>query len=239
MYKPKWSYGITTIPERFDSHFLKTFHSLRTSGFDQPHLFIDNCNYAQEFMYHNLGVEMSRRYPRVKTFANWIISLQELYSRAPLADRFALFQDDFITGLNLHEYLDSCEYPAKGYWNLYTFPSNQEILPKNRNGWFPSNQLGRGAVALVFNRETVVNVLSSQDIAAHQQGLKGYKRVDGAVIDALKKIGWKEYVHNPSLIQHTGIQSSMGSMKQPLSPSFPGEDFDFTCLNRATENSAT
>jgi len=45
-------------------------------------------------------------------------------------------------------------------------------------------------------------------------------------VTALKKVGWKEYVHNPSLIQHTGKISIIGNGNHPLAPSFKGEEFD-------------
>jgi hypothetical protein len=57
-------------------------------------------------------------------------------------------------------------------------------------------------------------------------GKRGYRFIDGGVVDSFKEFGGKEYVHNPSLVQHTGSISSYGNDGQKLSPSFRGETFD-------------
>ena len=53
--------------------------------------------------------------------------------------------------------------------------------------------------------------------------------MDGAIVDAFRKASWKEYTHNPSLVQHTGKRSSIRDRVVPDSwqaISFKGEQFD-------------
>ena len=226
-----WAYGLTTVPERRDNLFLRTLTSLAKAGFDQPRLFIDGCKCPTQ--YEKYGLEVTTHYPNLRTAGNWVLSLYELYIRNPEADRFAIFQDDFVTGLNLRQYLDCCEYPEQGYWNLYTFPANQKLCPEGKTyqGWYPADQYGKGAVALVFNRETVCTLLSQRMLVNRPQDVnRGHKAIDGGIVDALSPLGFVEYVHNPSLVQHTGLVSSMSNKRHPTAETFPGENFDFMDL---------
>lgn len=227
----KWAYGVTTVPSRLKDLLPQTLASLKAGGFLKPRLFVDGVEDVTE--YKKFGLEITNHNPPIKTFGNWVLTLWELYLREPLADRYAIFQDDFVTYKNLRQYLEKCVYTRKTYWNLYTFPVNQKLAPKGgKTGWFEANQLGKGAVALVFDRETVTTLLGQDHMLRRPQGSgpRKYRAVDGAVVTALRKAGWKEHTHNPSLVQHTGVHSSMGNRKQQLSESFRGEDFDATEL---------
>lgn len=224
-----WAYGITTVLERREDLFLQTLASLKEAGFDQPRLFVDGVEDASA--YQDLGLEVTTRYPTIRTHGNWILSFYELYIRNPNADRYAIFQDDFVTYKGLREYLEHCEYPEKGYLNCYTFPRNQHRAPKNQTGWYLSDQLGKGAVALIFSHEAMQVLLLAYHMWSRPQNAKrGWRAVDGGIVDSFKKAGWREYVHNPSLVQHTGIKSSMGNRKHSLATSFKGEDFDVRSL---------
>lgn len=227
----KWSYGITTVMKRKCDLLPRTLDSLRAAGFDKPRLFVDGLYDPDE--YADFELPVTCRHPLVRTVANWLLSAGELYLRDPWADRYAVFQDDFICCRGLRSYLDRCGYPDKGYLNLYTFPSNQSLAPTGRIGWYESNQLGRGAVALVFNNEAMRMLLShTHMIEKPRDAARGWRSLDGAIIESMRASGWKEYVHNPSLIQHTGLLSSMGNRQHPLAVSFPGESYnaeDFLC----------
>jgi glycosyltransferase involved in cell wall biosynthesis len=196
--------------------------SLADAGFDKPRLFIDHCREEQvpESLRH---LDVTCRFPRLKTHGNWVLSAYELFIRNPQAERFAIFQDDFVTYKNLRQYLEVCKYPRTGYWNLYTFPENVKRI----NGWYTSNQKGRGAVALVFDNEALRTCLTHQHMIDRPLNRRrGWKAVDGGIVSAMNKAGWKEYCHNPSLVQHTGMKSSMGNGKHALANSFLGPDFD-------------
>ena len=221
----KWAYGITTVPERLETVFPQTLESLRLAGFDQPRLFVDGENDCGKYV--KFGLETTLRYPRVKTAANWVLSIVELYLREPSADRYAIFQDDFVTYRNLRQYLDTRGYPdEKGYCNLYTFPQNQQLATAGHKGWFESNQKGKGAVALVFSNEALIALLHQTHLIERPKSVRGDRAIDGGIVSAMKKAGYREYVHSPSLVQHTGLVSSMGNPKHPLAPAFEGEGFD-------------
>ncbi len=237
----KWAYGVTTVPERVKSHLPRTLASLAAGGFDKPRLFVDGCSSMLLMEYaNNFRLEVTPRIgERIRTAGNWVLSMYELYYREPTADRFVIFQDDMVTCKNLRSYLERAPYPDTSYLNLYTFPSNQSICPKDETGrdkvgWFKSNQYGRGAVALVFSREALVVLLSSPHLAARPQDCtRGHKAIDGGILESMKKAGWIEYVHNPSLVQHTGEVSTTGNRPHKLAESFPGEEADALDLLRS------
>ncbi len=220
----KWAYGITTVPSRLGELFPQTLESLEQAGFSSPWLFVDGAKDASA--YDQFGLDVTTHYPNMKTLGNWMLSLWELYIRTPDADYYAMFQDDFITYRNLKQYLESCEYPKKGYWNLYTFPKNQKLCPKNFTGWYRTKQKGWGAVALVFSSEAMTTLLGHHWMVQKPKEKRRKNRaVDFVVATIMQRAGWKEYVHNPSLVQHTGIKSSMKNGDQPLATSFRGEEF--------------
>lgn len=229
----KWAYGLTTVPQRRQDLLVQTLSSLSKAGFPEPRLFIDGVdNATAHHLYGYFNLPMVCRYPTIRAYGNWILGLAELYIREPTADRYAMFQDDFVTYHNLRQYLEVTPYPDHGYLNLYTFISNQSICPKdssgrNKVGWYLSNQFGRGAVALVFDRPTVLTLLTHQHMVDRPMNAhRGHKSIDGGVVTALTKAGWYEYVHNPSLVQHVGLLSTMGHLPHKKSTSFLGEEFD-------------
>jgi hypothetical protein len=141
-----WASGVTTVPERFQTTLPRTLLSLKNAGFPEPRLFIDGYDRDP-----GLQLPTTVRHDRIRVVGNWMLALWELYIRDPSATRYAIFQDDLIAYRNLRLYLERLRYPDQGYCNLYTFPENQR-LSAGRTGWYPSNQLGRGAVALVFDK---------------------------------------------------------------------------------------
>lgn len=235
-----WAYGLTTVPERRTDLLPRTLRSLRNGGFPRPRLFIDNCDYllAKEYS-QRFAVEVTNHWPVIRTLGNWLLGLGELYLRDPSADRYAMFQDDFVCYRNLRQYLEGCKYPAQGYWNCLTFPSN-ESFAQGRRGWYESRplnsgpegwQTGRGAVALVFSNEGVRTLLSHTHVVDRPRDVhNGWRKIDGAIVTAFNKAGWREFVHYPSLVQHTGVHSSMGNKPHPVSQTFIGEHFDALSL---------
>ena len=231
MTAPRWAYGVTTVPMRLTTTLPDTLLSLKAAGFDRPRLFVDGATHADvgSFMERYGEDNVTVRFPRIRAYGNWILALAELYIRNPECARYAIFQDDFVTYPCLRTYLDACPYPDRGYWNLYTFPSNQKLCPKGGDGkdwigWYKSNQFGRGAVALVFNQEAVQILLSHQHMVMRAADVnRGWHIIDGAVVDTMRQSSWTEYVHNPSLTQHTGHVSAIGHKPQKQAPSFQGE----------------
>jgi len=107
---------------------------------------------------------------------------------------------------------------------LFTFPENSS----DYKGWVQTkNQLGWGAVGLVFDAEALRTLFASKHMSNRVTDVKrGHKSIDGAVVTALGKGGYREYVHNPSLTYHTGVLSAIGNDPQPQAVDFKGQEFD-------------
>jgi len=244
----RWAYGVTTVPSRKDDLLPKTLASLKEAGFAKPRLFVDGAKNAEAGWWEDkFNLEVTARYPRVLVHGNWVLSLYELYLRDPKAERYAILQDDIVCVRNLRGYLERTEYPDgpvnkdcdPGYWNLYASPSQQ--VPGRKDGFHLSSQNGKGALALVFSRQAVITLLSSPHMAARPcDAQRGWRIVDGGIIDSFRKEGWKEYVHSPSLVRHTGKVSTFDKRPGAVDAgeggfrwadvydmtTFPGEEYD-------------
>lgn len=231
--KLKWAYGVTTVPERRGYIFEGTLLCLKDAGFVAPRFFVDGAASDEEVAYYqNRGFDCTIRCPRIYAYGNWLLALMELFIRNPNAERYAIFQDDILVVKNLRQYLNRCEFPKKGYWNLYTVPKNEALVPNTLySGWYESDQKGKGALGLVFNREGLLNLLEQKDIIERPLDChRGKCGIDGAVVTVFEKLGWKEYVHIPSLVQHASDISTMQSRSWEVSTSFPGYEFDALTL---------
>ena len=222
--RERWSYGVTTVPARIDDGLLKrTIDSLALAGFASPRIFIDGLMPKSDPKWLDEYIVVERG-ENLRTFGNWVMTAWEIYIRNPLADFFAIFQDDFVAVRNLRQYIEASKFPAKGYLNLYTFPQNEQ--PK-KGFYQTANQKGLGAVALIFSNEGLRTCLGSGHMINRPQNKnRGWRAVDGGIVTGMNKEGWKEFVHNPSLVQHTGDKSSMGNRAHEKASTFPGEDFD-------------
>jgi hypothetical protein len=214
--------------------------SLKAAGWSDARLFVDGCTNTDAASYEReFGLEVTARHPLIRTFGNWTLALGEIFLRNPKADRFLVVQDDAIFVKNLRRYLECCHYPSKSFLNCYLFPENQRLAPRIGQtarfyeGWYKSNQKGRGAVALVFSNEAVRALFSNSHMADRPlDDRRGHRNVDGGIVTGLKKAGYSEYVHSPALCQHIGQVSSMGSRPHPTAENFPGADYDAMDLLR-------
>ena len=230
-----WQYGVTTCPERFNTLLPATLTSLEQAGFDKPRLFIDGEPPTIPPSY----LEFTVRLPRIRAYGNWLLALWELYFRDVEADRFALFQDDIRCCQNLCEYLERCEYPEQGYLNLCTYPGNVDMAPEGLNGWYKSNQKGRGAQALVFSREAVTTLLGSPVLAKKLvEPHTRHRSIDGKISIAMRLSKWKEYVHMPSLVDHVGRDSVIGNHRQPQIETFLAKFNPLELLDKEKQCSA-
>lgn len=220
-----WAYGITTVPERVDTLLKTTLESLTKAGFDKPILFVDGLTAEYSPPLNVGGVVIF--HPKVGHIPNWQLCLLHLYSTQPNADRYAIFEDDLLATKNLRQYLDHTPYPERGYWNLLTHPENL-LLTNGDEGWHLSNQRGRGAVGLVFNREIARAILSSHIFL--DRSACGSVAADGMVMDSVHILGYREHIHFPTLLQHVGgNQSTMGHQYGEM-PAWRGEEFDLTLI---------
>jgi hypothetical protein len=232
----KWACGITSIPTRQHSLFEQTAKSLYAAGFDSTRLFIDDAQPDER----DCGQQITTRWPKIGPLGNWVLGLWELYLRNPEADRYAMFQDDLLICKNTRQYLERIAFPDRGYWNLFTTHHNQELATEER-GFYLSNQMGRGALALVFSRDCLLTLFRQKYFLTQPQRMN--RNIDGMVSEALRAVDYKEYVHNPSLVYHTGEVSTMehlfpDSYIQPNAISFPGESFDAMECLKCTAKSA-
>jgi hypothetical protein len=247
-----WSYGVTTVPERFHDTLPRTLASLRSAGFDQPRLFIDGAGPQTAQWYEDqYSLPVSARYPRLGLAANWMLSAAELYLRNPQATHYALFQDDLIACQNIRAYLEAIPYPPNAYLNLFTFLDNERLLPQAPQGWFEAAELhtaraqrfhgrqqqaGRGALALVFSRDALTTLFMQPHLVTRpQSGADGAIKIDGGIVEAMNRAGYREYIHNPSLVAHTGHRSTKENVCwHKNAQTFPGENFDaLTLLTRS------
>ena len=231
----EWAYGVTTVDSRKDSLLPQTLASLKAGGFGEPVLFVDGANggYEGNVVY---------RYPRIGAWGNWFLGICELCIRNPRADYYAMFQDDIITYPNLRQYIERSNPPKDGYLNLFSSPGNESVRPK-QIGWFPARKLegtnsvayesglagqgGKGALGLAFSREALLAFLSHPHCLTKPFEVRfPTMRIDGCVVTAMNKAGWKEYVHNPSLVQHCGDVSTLRGLVHKQSTTFRGESFD-------------
>lgn len=239
---PVWAYGVTTLnpqgltdrqkiplDDRSQSTLPLALESLKGAGFPSPLLFVDNEREGSRW-FDRFGLTVVTRYPRIGAFGNWVLGFAELMIRSPYADYYAMFQDDMVTSKNLREYLEATVYPERGYLNLYTFPKNQ-MLSFGRTGFYKSDQNGKGAVALVFDRESALALITEPRFARRPEDrLRGHKFIDGGIVEAMRRDGFTEYCHNPSLVQHLGMRSTLNNPRHPKAGSFKGETFDLMSL---------
>lgn len=242
-----WAVGVTTVPVRIETHLPKTLATLDNAGFVKPWLFIDGT--ADYSHFNNSVAGMTYRSTPARVHGNWFLGLHELWVRYPLADRYAMFQDDVTLLKNVRQFVEATKYPDRGYLNLYTM-INERYYAQQKNpnvkGWVQSTQRGKGALALVFDRLAVETLLTSRhmvmrpvpsdksDLECLRGGFwyRGQKTVDGGIVESLSaKAGIREYVHLPTLCQHTGLKSSIHEvgregLRHPLAVEFAGEGFD-------------
>lgn len=227
----RWAYGITTVPSRAKNLLAQTLTSLANAGFDKPVLFVDGMEDGWEPPTLNLG-GIVMFHPKIGHVPNWMMALLHLYSTQPQADLYAIFEDDLLATKNLRTYLERCPYPQQGYWNLITHPENL-FLTQGVDGWHQSNQRGRGAVGLVFSRHVARTILSSHIFL--DRPIVGSPAADGMVIDAIGILGYKEYIHCPTLLQHIGGGQSVMGHKYGEMPGWRGEEFDLSTINSTEE----
>lgn len=236
----QWAYGITTVSNRFTTLLPKTIANLKRGGFPNPVLYADNCSLSQALELErctNLRVVPRQRYSDERegvSWANYLLALYDLMIRNRNANRFILFQDDISCVTNLNQYLSSLPLGDNIYWNLYTGNVNENIakIIKPSNGqWFKSDQLGRGALALVFTKDAVEDLLANKVTVLRTRSAKRnwHKNIDGwiceVLINQLKK--YTEYCHYPSLVQHMGFdQTSLSHMSYTPTKMYPGDGFD-------------
>lgn len=164
----------------------RTADSLAEAGFDEP-MIVKDCH------------------TKPRHILNWKKGFEWLVAKD--ADRYAVFQDDVLACVNLREYLEQMTYPYRSFLNLITFDGNTR---PGSVGWHPSRQRGKGAQGLVFDRESALALRTSEQYKYPSKLSGTEKSIDGMVATGLRSLGFTEYVHTPSLLQHVGEKSTLG-----------------------------
>lgn len=214
----RWAYGVTTVADRVRATLPRTLESLAKAGFPQPRLFLDgakDCPGVSALF----KTDISSRFPRLGAFGNWWLGLMELYIRNPHADRYLVFQDDVLAYTRLRDYLEHTVQEGV-YWNLFTNNMNWLAKPSGK-GWFQAPVNGKGALGLLFTNEALQKVLGASPMVCRPKDQeKGQRGIDGVVYHTLTSAGYREMVHEPSLLQHTGTVSTVGSKRHSPAPNF-------------------
>ena len=224
-----WAYAVTTCTQRLEMTLPYTLYDLAMAGFDEPHVSLDSnqlCSLEQVTGCKSI----TTHYPALGAFGNWFATLWELRVRNPKATMFAIFQDDVIVTYGLREYLERNPCPDNGYMNLFTAPSNQDLFGSADDAtWKEARtlteetdlQTGRGALGLVFTKDVVGKLLASPILTEKPLTVRHpTKCIDGAVVQALNRVGVREYVHHTSLIQHREVESTVGRLVHQQATSF-------------------
>lgn len=238
----RWEYAVTTVPSRVYTTLPRTLQSLLYAGFPSPRICVDGRLDLIPRWFDQYKV--TRHEEPVFAYGNWVLALQQMIIASPDCDRYAIFQDDILLSMHARQYLEMCPWPGKCYLNMITYPSNHpgtEGLPERKDdGWYASRQNGKGAQALIFDRESATALLTSKRFFErrfnleidHRGRRRGRVNIDGGICDALGELGFTEYVHWPSLVGHQDeVPSAIGNPAQPKIGSWRGEGFDaMACL---------
>lgn len=222
----EWACGIIGVDSRRASgHLGRTMRSCESAGWHDYSVFLDGemptCS----------RVGIVPRETTIGAFGNWWLGAVELYIRQPHADRFVIFQDDIECPVGLREYLCHTTTHDMAYWNLCTYsagigyPTN---VVTTTPGWQPALcNWGLGAQGLVFTNEGLRTLLSSRVVIDQPMDkYRGKEAIDGIVKTALGRAGFTEMVHNPTLVNHVGTQSTIGHEPQPESYGWRGADWN-------------
>lgn len=261
----QWSYGVTTVSQRRRDLLPGTLASLASAGFDSPVLFVDGGD-ADDYKGFRLDTvvrtrklrtfgtwvsalwELYVRDPGADRYAVFqddivaCVNLKRYINAAKYPEKGYLNLYTFPAQKDVAP-LDSAGRVQVGFFEgMYVHPCEN---CKGRGGCLNCTkgsrderrlQKGLGAVALVFDREAAITLLSSRFMVERPLDRdRGHRAVDGGIVTAMNYAGYREFVHWPSLVQHVGIESSMGNMPHPTADSHPGPQFDaLTLLQRRT-----
>lgn len=233
--KYRWAISVTTVSSRLTNLLPESLKYIRDAGFPSPTIYIDGDTNPTKWKEH-FGLPVISRTENIRTAGHWHLTALETFIRNREAEIFAFFQDDIALNVNVRQYLErTIDYSDDRYYNLYTANSNNLLIPTEQYqgrqvrkvGWFKSNQYGRGALALVFTKPVLISLLSSyQFVTRHQDVHRGWRAIDGGIVDAMKTEGIEEWVHNPSLCQHRGSESSMSNRKHKPAATFISQYHD-------------
>jgi hypothetical protein len=218
-----WTVGITAAP-RNDGYLQQTIESA-AKNFQDIHVF------AEPILENPGGVIFHQHGEKFGDWSNFLCALFYLLTTRPKTDYFLLLEDDVTLCNNIAYYLEGL-IPQVGRFAALSIYTPRRYA---RYGRYVHNECHGvqtwGGQAMVFGRHEAVRFLSSPDVLLHRSFGETYQGRDIANSRKDAIIGmWAEreqlplYFHSPSLAQHTGRISSLGS--EGHQAVFVGADYD-------------
>jgi len=226
----EWAVGVTTVQARLNTLLPATLNSLAAGGFGGLlRLFVDGCRDPKS-VEEWCKLPVSTRSQQLGIAGSWMLTLHELYLRQPRADYYLIFQDDVAVLKNLRHYLEQSPLPRAAFGNLFLARGPHKVLkarwPKVPVGWHKSDQKCRGAQGLLFPNPAARALLLSTFANNWPNTVKGDRNVDGMIVQAMNQAGYDEWVHCPTLCEHTGRLSTVGHGIMESVDTWRGEDYD-------------
>lgn len=216
-----WAIGIQTCPRPEDVYIDHTIESVKRAGWDDITIFAEPDSPVPQ------GYPVTYRPFRYGDWTNWVCAYFELFMANPEANAFVLFEDDVTSSRNIRSYLEWAipKLGRFGCLSLYTPPKHHSDF----QGWHDEADTGwalSGAQAMVFTRGSLQRFLSDPKVVNYRFDEIGKKNAhkDCAIGKWACK---KERVlyHNPSLIDHRGVESLIGT-KNHRARDYVGDEFD-------------
>ena len=228
----KWAVGVTTAPRKKPT-LARTLESLLHAGWQSPILFAE-----PDSIISGSNHEIVWRTEKLGAWPNWYLGLVELYQRSPEADAYLMVQDDVLFCRNLRSYLEAELWPEEqvGVVSLY----NPLKVDRTTRGFERYSSQGGlpCALALVFPNTAARLLLADMKVLLHRRRgpTIGRRLVDTVVGQWAERSKWGAYLHWPSLCQHIGETTTVGTAAQDLvvrrAEGFVGEAFDALSLSQ-------
>ncbi|MEZ6132653.1 MAG: hypothetical protein R3C59_28635 [Planctomycetaceae bacterium] len=202
----EWAVAVTTAPRNQETldHCL---NSLAAAGWNTPRIVIDGDVAISERWAH---LAVTQRLPKIGAWPSYYLTLIELLMRSPTASAFMVVQDDvvFFQHPSLRTYLESVLWPGDqpGIVSLYC----SRAYSAAERGWHSLNEpLIWGGQALVFSRETLMQLVSDAEVTSHRLTESGLANIDGVIGKWAFETNTPVHVCSPSLSQHIGHVSAL------------------------------
>jgi hypothetical protein len=204
----EWGVAVTTAP-RTQPTLARCLASLHAAGWNRPRIMVDGDVSVPPEWRH---LEVSLRQPRLGAWPNYYLTLVELLMRQPSAEAYLVIQDDtvFFEHPDLRDYVESILWPEPDLGIVSLFCSRAYARPDW--GWYRLREpLSWGALALIFDRETAIRLVSDSHVVRHRfsAGDAGLAHIDGLIGVWAHNTGTPVYLSSPSLSQHIGHTSSI------------------------------
>jgi hypothetical protein len=221
-----WTVGITATPR---SGYLQQTIGSAAKNFQDIHVF------AEPILGNPGGVIFHQHGEQFGDWSNWLCGLFTLLTIRPKTDYFLMLEDDVTLCNNLAYYLEGL-IPQIGRFAALSIYTPERYARYGRHVHNECHGVKTwGGQAILFGRHEAVRFLSSPEVLLNRSFGKTYqgRDISNSRRDAI--IGmWAEreqlpfYFHSPSLAQHTGRISSLGS--EGHEAVFVGENFDAMSL---------